>query len=95
MTIDVADIEKGFLYKTENNQERVVLGHDDKGEVVYAARGRNVLNKFDTRFSCQPERFTEACEERLQKINSEMFEKIIDDCNARNILAFIDSSHKV
>lgn len=92
MAIDVADIEKGFLYKTETNQERIVLGHDDTGKVVYAARGGNVQNKFDTRFSCQPERFAEACEKKLQKINSEMFEKIIDACNARNILASVDSS---
>ena len=92
MAINVADIEKGFLYKTENNQERVVLGHDDDGKVVYAARGGNVQNKFDTRFSCQPERFAAACEEKLHRINSEMFETIIDDCNARNVLASVDSS---
>ncbi len=34
MTIQISDVEAGYLYKTENNQERVVLGCNVNGQVV-------------------------------------------------------------
>ena len=46
MAIAVSEIKKGWIYRTRNNQERMVLGWDKDGRVVYASRGGNVKNPF-------------------------------------------------
>lgn len=41
MAMSETDIQKGWIYRTSNNQERLVLGWDRDGRVVYTSKGRN------------------------------------------------------
>jgi hypothetical protein len=69
MAIAIGDIEKGWIYRTKNNQERLVLGWDKEGRVVYASRGGNVMNEFKnchTRSSNQ--RFAEAVDKKVREV---------------------------
>lgn len=65
MAINVNDVQRGWLFKTPNNQERVVLGFNEENKVTYASRGGNVKNLFDHRETSSIERFAASCSERL------------------------------
>lgn len=41
MAMAESDIEKGWIYRTSNQQERLVLGWDRDGRVVYTSKGRD------------------------------------------------------
>jgi len=41
MAMSETDIQKGWIYRTSNNQERLVLGWDRDGRVVYTSKGKN------------------------------------------------------
>lgn len=41
MAMSETDIQKGWIYRTSNNQERLVLGWDRDGRVVYTSKGNN------------------------------------------------------
>ena len=76
MAIETSEVETGYLYRTPNNQERVVLGCNPEGKVVYAPRGGNVKNEFDNTVASNLERFAEACSEKLYKVELDKFNKI-------------------
>jgi hypothetical protein len=46
MAMSEADILKGWIYRTSHNQERLVLGWDRDGRVVYASKGRDDASPF-------------------------------------------------
>ena len=46
MAMSETDIQKGWIYRTSNNQERLVLGWDRDGRVVYTSKGRNEAAPF-------------------------------------------------
>lgn len=85
MTINVNDVERGWLFKTENNQERVVLGFNNENKVIYASRGGNVKNLFDHREASSIERFAESCSERLEQYSEDRIAEIIVQCNAQGL----------
>ncbi|MBW3551294.1 MAG: hypothetical protein KY442_10930 [Proteobacteria bacterium] len=41
MAMSETDIQKGWIYRTSHQQERLVLGWDRDGRVVYTSKGRN------------------------------------------------------
>lgn len=41
MAMSEDDIQKGWIYRTSHQQERLVLGWDRDGRVVYTSRGGN------------------------------------------------------
>ena len=41
MAMSESDIQQGWIYRTSNNQERLVLGWDRDGRVVYSSKGKN------------------------------------------------------
>lgn len=41
MAMAESDILQGWIYRTSNLQERLVLGWDRDGRVVYSSRGKN------------------------------------------------------
>ena len=84
MAISVSDIEKGWIYATQNNQHRLVLGWDEENKVVYSSRGGNAMNEFNTRTTCSPESFAEACSEKLRQVPD--IELFIDSNNARDVV---------
>ncbi len=86
MTINVNDVERGWLFKTPNNQERAVLGFDEDNKVVYASRGGNVKNLFDHREASSIERFASSCSERLEQYSDDRIAEIIVQCNAQNLV---------
>ena len=86
MTINVNDVELGWLFKTSNNQERAVLGFDEDNKVVYASRGGNVNNLFDHREASSIERFASSCSERLEQYSDDRIAEIIVQCNAQNLV---------
>ena len=62
MPIPISEIEAGWVYQTSNKQERLVLGWDAHGRVVYATRGGNVMNPFQGQHTkSSAERFAEKC----------------------------------
>ncbi len=46
MAMSESDILKGWIYRTSNLQERLVLGWDRDGRVVYSSRGKNPEREF-------------------------------------------------
>lgn len=69
MPIDIADIKKGSVYRTKNNQERLVLGWDKDGRVVYSSRGGNVMNPFhNCHVRCSEQHFANAVEEKVREV---------------------------
>ena len=61
MALAIADIEKGGIYRTHKNQERLVLGWDRDGRVVYTSRGKDKAYPFrNCHVRLTPERFAEA-----------------------------------
>lgn len=86
MAINTNEVQRGWLFRTPNNQERVVLGFNEDNKVVYASRGGNVKNPFDHREACSLERFVESCSERLEQYSEEHVSDIIVQCNAQNLV---------
>lgn len=41
MAMSESDIQTGWIYKTSNQQERLVLGRDRDHRIVYVSKGRN------------------------------------------------------
>lgn len=41
MAMSESDIQKGWIYRTSHQQERLVLGWDRDGNLVYSSKGRN------------------------------------------------------
>ena len=85
MTINVNDVERGWVFKTPNNQERVVLGFNEENKVVYASRGGNVKNLFDHREASSINHFASSCSDRLEQYSEDRIEEIIIQCNAQNL----------
>jgi hypothetical protein len=46
MAMSESDILKGWIYRTSHLQERLVLGWDRDGRVVYSSRGKNPDKEF-------------------------------------------------
>lgn len=46
MAMSESDILKGWIYRTSNLQERLVLGWDRDGRVVYSSRGKDPGKEF-------------------------------------------------
>ena len=86
MAISVNEVEKGYLYKAKDDQDRVVLGCDAKGNVVYAYRGGRVLNPYKDRQSSKITTFAAACTEKSRKIDDDLFNEIIESVNASAVL---------
>ncbi len=69
MPIAINEIEPGWIYRTNRGQERLVLGRDVHGRVVYVSRGGNVLNPFrNQRSTCSATSFAEKCEARIRQV---------------------------
>lgn len=86
MPIEQSAVEAGWLYKTPNNQERVVLGCNSDCKVIYASRGGNVQNAFDHREASSLERFAEACSEKVRQLTADEMQKIVASCNASSVI---------
>ena len=41
MAMSETDIQTGWIYRTSHQQERLVLGRDRDGRIVYVSKGRN------------------------------------------------------
>jgi hypothetical protein len=46
MAMSESDIHTGWIYRTSHNQERLVLGWDRDGRVVYASKGKDADRPF-------------------------------------------------
>lgn len=69
MPIPVSDIHKGGIYPTPNKQERLVLGWDADGRVVYSSRGGNVVNAFkNCHTRCSESRFAQAVGAKVRDV---------------------------
>lgn len=85
MAIQENDVERCWLFRTPNNQERIVLGFNSDNKVVYASRGGNVKGSFSVREKSSIDRFIESCSERLEQYTIEQMEQVIEQCNAQNL----------
>jgi len=69
MPVNITDIEKGWVYRTSTNQERLVLGWDKDGRVVYSSRGGHVMNPFKGNHTrCSESRFAEKCDTIVRQV---------------------------
>lgn len=84
MPINKSEVIIGGKYKTENNQERIVVGCSTDCKVVYASRGGNVKNEFDHREASSLDRFAEACSEKIDQLSPDELQEVIEKCNAQN-----------
>lgn len=81
MSINTSEIKEAYQYKTPNNQHRIVLGIDGD-HVIYASRGGNVQNPWkNQRQTSTLDRFANACDEVLGKVDDDEFEIIKKDNN--------------
>ncbi|MGR2919092.1 hypothetical protein [Acinetobacter sp. 1125_18A] len=85
MSIQAKDVQRGWLFRTPNNQERIVLGFNTEKKVVYAIRGGNVGGPFSVRNASSIERFIDKCSERLEQYSDEQMERVKVQCNAQNL----------
>lgn len=85
MPIDVTEIQKGWIYRTQKNQERLVLGWDKDDRVVYSSRGGNVMNPFhNCHVKCSAQRFADAVEEKVREVPD--VQPFIDGNNAQTVI---------
>jgi hypothetical protein len=82
MPIEQNTVETGWLYKTSNNQERVVLGHNSEGKVVYASRGGYIQNSFNCKHASNLARFSIACSKKVRQLTADELQKVVASCNA-------------
>ena len=87
MPIKRSDIKIGGLYKTVSDQERIVLGCDVDGNIVYATRGSPGTGaKFNNRVEVNPDKFTEGCDSQILTVTQERIDEVINDVGAGNIV---------
>ena len=87
MSINESDVVIGGKYKTEGDQERIVVGCNEDCKVVYASRGGNVQNEFDHREASSLSRFAEACSEKIGQLTTDELLEVIETCNAQNAVS--------
>jgi len=94
MSILLTDIQRGWLYTTESDQERLVLGWTQDGRVVYTMRGGNALNPFTGRQTCSEERFANACIRKQLLVDDDALSTIMRNTNAGDIVEHLDRPAK-
>lgn len=87
MPINDAEVVIGGKYKTENNQERIVVGCNVDCKVVYALHGGNVQNAFNNRETSSLSRFAGACSEKIGQLTADELQEAIETCNAQNAVS--------
>lgn len=69
MAMSETDIQTGWIYRTSNNQERLVLGWDRDGRVVYTSKGRNEAAPFlNCHVRVTAKRFAQRAIGKLEKV---------------------------
>ncbi len=86
MSINESQVVIGGKYKTENNQERIVVGCNSDCKVVYADRGGNVKNEFSNRNASKLSTFAEACSEKIDQLTDSELSEIIETCHAQDTI---------
>ena len=87
MPINRSDIEIGGLYKTAAGQERIVLGCDGNGNVVYATRGSAGTGaEFNNRVEVNPDKFAEDCDSQISTVTQERIDEAISNVGAGDIV---------
>ena len=85
MPIEQNSIKVGWLYKTPQEQDRVVIRLTPDSKVVYACRGGLVQNPFENREESSLELFAKSCSDKVKKLSDDEFSHIIDECHAKSI----------
>jgi len=91
MPISKSEVVIGGKYKTEGNQERIIVGCDNDCKIVYASCGGNVKNPFSQRTASSVETFIEACSEKIGQLTVDELQEAIKTCNAQNAVSGGDS----
>ena len=86
MPIEQNTIKVGWLYKTPQDQDRVVIRVAPDSKVVYACRGGLVQKPFENREESSLELFAKSCSEKVKKLSLDEFSHIIDECRAKSII---------
>lgn len=86
MAIPEKDILVGWEYQAGDEQDRVVLGCDDKGKVVYASRGGRVKNQYTHRQAASLGTFADACTARVRQLPKDEFDTIFEACHAKHVV---------
>ncbi|EPV2479187.1 hypothetical protein [Enterobacter ludwigii] len=85
MSINESEITVGGVYKTPNNQERVVVAIEDD-IVKYSPRGGNVQNPFDQMQKSKKATFADACSEKIADMPQEKFDEIESFFKGRGLI---------
>ena len=93
MSIERSEIEIGGLYKTAAGQERIVLGCDGSGNVVYATRGSAGTGaQFNNRVTVNPDKFAQDCDSKISTVTPERVSEVINDVGAESIVQTSDTT---
>ncbi len=84
MAISEKDVQVGWEYQAGDDQDRVVLGCDGQGKVVYASRGGRVKNPYTQRQAAALGTFAEACNTPVRQVPKDEFDEIFAACNAQH-----------
>ncbi|MDQ3289140.1 MAG: hypothetical protein M3Q42_12975 [Pseudomonadota bacterium] len=69
MAMAESDIQKGWIYRTSNQQERLVLGWDRDGRVIYTSKGRNEDAPFQNcHVRITPQKFAQRAIGKLRQV---------------------------
>jgi hypothetical protein len=69
MAMAESDIHKDWIYRTSNHQERLVLGWDRDGRVVYTSKGRDEAAPFrNCHVRITPQKFAQRAIGKLRQI---------------------------
>jgi hypothetical protein len=86
MPIGQISIKVGWLYKTPQDQDRVVIKVTTDSKVVYACRGGLVQNPFENREESSLELFAKAFSDKVKKLSDDEFNVLIKKCLAIAII---------
>jgi hypothetical protein len=69
MAMAEADIHKGWIYRTSHDQQRLVLGWDRDGRVVYVSRGHDPEREFrNCHVRITPRKFAQRATGKLREV---------------------------
>jgi hypothetical protein len=69
-------MNKGDLFVTPTNQERLIIGTTKDGSLVYATRGGNTTHDYDRCEIQTPERFSSVVEKMLRTVNEKELNRV-------------------
>jgi hypothetical protein len=86
VSIKLSEIEVGYVFSTENYQERLVLKITKEDKVQYVSRSGKIKNPWNDFRTCKKETFAKACKIKGKKKSEKAFNEQFDKCKTMGLL---------